>query len=358
MNVLWLLLLPMAIILAARLVWPQQISIKEAIVVGLACAVIVAGAFFGTIWYNRADTEIRNGHVTSKERVSVPCSHCQQVCTGSGDNKSCRTVCDHFRDYDWVVRTTVGELTIARVDRQGTKMPPRFNAVVIGEPASLEHRYQNYILGAANSIFRPTENDAAWAGRIPGYPRVNDYYRINRVLTLDVAWPHSKEFNAQLNTMLAKLGPRKQVNLVVVVTKRPQEFTFALENSWVGGKKNDVVIVYGVEDDLSIKYVRAFTFANSSGNESFVVSLRDQLVALKDLADLESHVTAIEATVQAEFRRKEMSDFKYLAAESEPGVVTVLLIALLGLIAVAIGLYIAYHHRCSSESYFPNRRFR
>ena len=41
----------------------------------------------------------------------------------------------------------------------------------------------------------------------------------------------------------ARLGPSKQVNLIIVRLKMPQEAR-DLEAKWVGGKKNDLVLTY------------------------------------------------------------------------------------------------------------------
>lgn len=342
MNSLWLLILPTAIILVAHYIWPSKITIAEALVVGLACAVLIVGAYFGVIYANRADTEIRNGEVLSKHKVSVPCEHCRQVCTGSGKHRSCITVCDHFTDYDWLVKTTAGDFTVARVDRQGSREPPRFSAVQIKEPVSLEHSYQNYVLAAQQSLFARSQVDEHWQARIPRYPRVYDYHRLNRVITHGVTFPGQEALNTRLNAELRALGPRKQINLIVVVTPYPQEFSIALENAWVGGKKNDVVVTYGVDNQLNIQYIRAFTFARSSGNEHLVVNLRDNLGALKDLRDPEAHARVLLDTVTQHYVRKPMSDFEYLAAESEPSVFAIAMISLMGLVAVIIGLIIAY----------------
>lgn len=89
-----------------------------------------------------ADVELLNGYVTGKERDVVSCSHSYECmcyytesCSGSGTSRSCTrtrhcsTCYEHSYDVDWDVHTTVGNLTIDRIDRQGLDQPPRWTAV-------------------------------------------------------------------------------------------------------------------------------------------------------------------------------------------------------------------------------------
>jgi hypothetical protein len=205
---------------------------------------------------NTQDVEQLNGRVRSKERVRVSCEHsypcnCRPECYGSGEDEVCTTVCDtcyeHSFDYDWRVLTSVGWLNIRRIDSQGTREPPRFTQVVIGEPATLEHTYTNFLKGAPDSLFNAKELAQRYAKSLPEHPRVYDYYRTDRALVIGKGVPgvNPTKWSRGLDEVNARIGPRKQANLIMVFTDRPPEFFEALQQQWLGGKKNEIVIVVG-----------------------------------------------------------------------------------------------------------------
>ncbi len=281
----------------------------------------------------------------------MSCSHsyscnCRQVCSGSGNSRSCSTVCDtcyeHSNDWDWDVFTTVGTKTIDRVDRRGTKEPPRWTAVEIGEPAAAMQRYTNYVKAAPNSLFNTQlaeEEATTKAALIPPYPRVHDYYRINRVIEVGGA-KAPKGWNELLNLELRKLGAAKQVNVVMVFIKgQGREYVQTLERAWLGGKKNDVTIVVGTSEGDTIDWVEVFTFGKSSGNGMLVVQLRDDLQALGSVDKFEEGVAIITRNIKQNFSRKEMADYEYLKAEGGPSTKQIGLLVFVLIIVLAVSTY-------------------
>lgn len=282
------------------------------------CIALVSLLFFHGYFYSAAsDRQVYNGVVSSKQQTRVSCEHsyscnCRTTCSGSGKTRSCSTRCDtcydHTNDWDWDVKTTIGNITIARVDRRGSNTPPRWDAVRIGEPASMSFHYENYLLVDKDNLFL-TDKKTTKQYALPNYPEVVDYYRINRVFnmagTQNIDW-----LNNYFNEWLIPHGWSKQVNIVAVFTKEDRGFFDALMAHWNGGKKNDVILVYGM-DGNKVKWFEANTYAKGMRNRHVISELRD--VALeqpfsKELVDKQLLV------IKQKFERisaEEFEDKKY-----------------------------------------------
>lgn len=307
----------------------NKITFKEA-VFKVGGASIVSLAFLGIVFFqSTADTLILNGYITSKEKDKVNCSHsyqCRCRMKGTGDNRRrvCDTCYDHPYDFNWNVESTVGQFRIDRIDRQGKKEPPRWTAVTINEPASAVDTYTNYVLASPHTLFKMNklEEDTIKYGKlIPEYPRPHDYYKMNRVLSMGVSYPEAQKLNSLLNDGLKTMGRQKQVNIIVITVNTAQpEYRFALERAWVGGKKNDVIIIFGMPNG-QFEWVDTITFANNTGNEMLAVLMRDniqELVKSQQFGSPQLLSKTILDTIQTNFHRKEMKDFEYLKGQYVP----------------------------------------
>jgi hypothetical protein len=310
------------------------------------------------------DTELLNGRVTNKKQVTTSCSHsyscrCRPVtsCSGSGKTRHCSTStkCDtcyeHLFDYDWKVYSTVGNFTISRVDRQGTSEPPRFTKVVIGEPATDTNSYVNYIKAAPGSVLRITGQVKNFPNLLPRYPGTFDYYRSNQLVTVGVpTMPAVEEAVTNLN---ADLGGKKQVNfLMVVVNTTNPDYLYALSEHWLGGKKNDVILVVGVAGK-DIKWSGVLTWSNV---ELLKVELRDAAMAAKTTDNLVSVVEKARTIINDKFRRKPMEDFKYLSYQYSPSNTVMVVLLVLGLL-VSVGLSMYFLHNDPFENFKNNRTY-
>jgi hypothetical protein len=75
--------------------------------------------------------------------------------------------------------------------------------------------------------------------------------RLDRLVTVGMSLPDAQAWNHELARINADLGRPKQVNIVVALAlNKPQDWYWALEESWVGGKKNDAVLVVSVDNEL------------------------------------------------------------------------------------------------------------
>lgn len=364
-----LLVFPLLWPFVAKAIWKHEITAAELagnIAIGV---VVVLIGWFGGRHLQTLDHEVLNGQVTGKTRQEVSCEHsyscnCRQVCSGTGNSRTCSEVCstchEHSYDVDWLLRTNVGDIEIDRVDRRGTTQPLRFERAAVGDPVAKMHGYTNYVKAAPESLFNTAVEKAALArfsALVPAYPnRVYDYHYVDRVLAQGVNVPDLQAWNTDIAQRLRTLGPAKQVNLVVVFTsQKDPQYATALRAAWLGGKKNDVVVVFGAPAYPAIEWVRVVSWTDK---ELFKVQLRDALLSLKT-ADRTSVLQVVTEHVERLYVRKPMQDFEYLVHDIEPPLWLLLLLVLLSVAAsVGASRYFA-NNRLSSHSRaaFKQRRF-
>ena len=260
-------------------------------------------------------------------------------------------------DVDWEVHTTNGEeVDIDRVDRQGVVMPLRYASVVIGEPTSLTHSYKNYIKASPGTLFRHQGLKEKYAATIPKYPQnVFDYYRLNRLVTVGVTVPDNRDWNLALSDINADLGRAKQANMIVVLTRGlPDDYYYALEESWIGGKKNDVVLVVNVDEAMKPTWAVVMCWTT---NELFKVKLRDDVMALPVLTR-DATIQVLKSDVNRYFERKPMKDFEYLSAAITPTTTEWIITMIIGLL-VAAGLIFFFETQdpFGDEGYNTRRRY-
>lgn len=306
---LTLILIPaFIVVLCAKWLFPHKITMKEwgLQFLGLILSTGLCAGIIGIVSFsNTYDTEILNGYVTSKQSVHVSCDHmyqCGQSCSTDGKgNTSCVPIyCpEHAYDVDWDVHTTVGTFTIDRVDRQGLHEPKRFTDVNIGEFAATSSYTKNYLLIDKGRFDTDEAIVKKYEGKVPKYPDTFDYYRFNRVVnTTDRSFNY---LNVFLNNNLREMGARKQLNIIVVVTEYSNDFYNALYKEWNGGKKNDVILVYGIDSSNNIKWFRATSFADGQDNRELLARLRlethDQQLSLnlvqKQLSIIDKNFTRL-----------------------------------------------------------------
>lgn len=350
-----LLLIPIIWPFVAKVLWKHEITLLE-MAANLAIGMLFATlAFFGSRYLQAQDVEVHNGRLLSKASKIVSCEHsypcnCRQVCSGSGNSRSCTQVCDtcyeHSHDVDWLLDTQVGTIEVPRVDRQGLKEPARFTKAKPGDAVSLAKAYQNYIKAAPHSLFnKATEMSllAQFEGRLPNYPsQVRDLHYVDRVVLHGVPLKNRAQWNTALQEMLADLGPRHEVNAVLVFTKEADpQYAEALRAHWLGGKKNDVVAVIGTAEN-AIQWVRVFSWTDK---ELFKVQLRDDLAQLPELA-VEPLIAVLRDHIKQGFVRKSMQDFEYLKNEIEPPLWLTILLGLMAA-AVSVGVSISFARNAS-----------
>jgi Ca2+/Na+ antiporter len=352
-NLVYFLFFPIIFPFIAKIIWKHTINIKEMllqiVILVLAVLFIYIAFYYGQTY----DTEIWNGYIKSKERThgqytELYSCNCRTVGSGNNSRTECDTCSREHYTVSWDAYSTVGDIRFNHKDSLSRSVyssadPESYINCVIGEPASLSHSYQNYIIASKNSLFNNTLEDIDFKGKIPNYPVVYDYYKINRVLNVDSKIPLSKvkELNFELNESLKQLGNQKQVNIIVILTEIDDtSYRYAVEDTWIGGKKNDVVIFIGLNEN-EITWADVMTFAKNIGNEELVVKLRDDIIHSQYFDTTKLH-TIITDNIKKYYIRPTMKKFEYLKESIDiPFYAKIILIVLI--IGGSIGLTIYFH---------------
>lgn len=335
-------LLLIVTIIAIRM-YPHEVTWQEMAVGAVVQTVVLAVIIYGGYYSQGKDVEILNGSITAKFRDEVSCEHsyscnCRTTCT-SGKNSSCSTTCDtcyeHWSDFNWVVETTVGSFLIDRVNRRGDDMPPRWKNVQMGEPASLPQNYYNYIKAAPFSLFNNMDESEV---EVPAYPTVYDYHRINRVINHSSLDIDVKPLNNILNDALKTLGPKKKVNIIVILHTNDVTFSEIVRTKHLGGKINDLYVLIGLNEDMSIKNVATFSWSKS---DLVNVTVRDAVADIGQY-DTEQVAQAILDNVDKHYEHRSIEEFQYLKHETTLPIWAVALAVIFGLVFPFVSAYVAY----------------
>ena len=350
MVLLTMLIIPSIVALGFFLFGGKRVTIGEFVVQNLAQLAIM-GIFLLIIGYrNTHDVEIWNGRIANKEsqhvhcRHSYPC-HCHQVCSGSGKRRSCYTHCDtcyeHRYDVDWFAHTTNSErIDIDTVDSQGLIMPPRWNSIQVGEPTAIQHSFTNYVKGSPDSLFRKQGLIEQYKDKIPPYPgTVYDYYHVNRVVAVGYSIPYAADINRKLEEVNAELGKKKQVNLILVFTRNmPEDFFEALSQAWLGGKKNDFIVVTNTDSSNNVTWCRVMAW---SANKMAEAAVETHVMLHGNEFDYNQLLITIQTDIDQNFVRKPMKDFEYLSRQTKPTMGEWIFAMILGL-TISVGLGILF----------------
>lgn len=357
---LGILIIPLSWPWLSKLIWPHNITLKEILLhLGIVFIITCSVYYLGMVGQS-IDTEVWNGEVTSKAKNKVSCEHSYSCnCRTESCGKDCSTtVCDtcyeHFYDVDWDVYSNVeSTTTINRVDRQGLSEPPRWTAVQIGEPYSDTKMFQNYIKGAPKSLFNNKDLITKYQNIIPEYPNnIYDYYHIDRVISIGVNIPNIQSWNKGLAEILKELGPKKESNVVIVIVKSNQvDYAKALKEAWLGGKKNDTVVIIGSINYPNIDFVNVFSWSNKAILE---VELRDEILATKIL-NKDKILSIIRNQILKNFSRRSMEEFAYLADDVVPPTWLIVITAVISILVSAGISYWTYKEDIFSENIYSRR---
>ena len=337
-----LLLIPFIFALIIKFVLHKSISFVEMFSMVTVTTLIISATYQAGVYGETHDTLIINGLVTSKAKERVSCRHsyqchCHTRCSGFGETRSCSQICDtcyeHSFDNDWNAYTTIGTWTISTIDRQGLNGPLRWKDIKSGDPVSKTESYVNYVKAVPESLFNFNMKLVEdFKGGIPAYPiDIYDYYKINRIVLDGVNVPDVSQLNTDLSKVLGALGPTKQVNAVIVITKHKSAmYAKVLQASWIGAKKNDVIIVIGADEYPKIAWVSVFGWAK---HDIFNVQLRDELKEI-GVVDRTKIISAIYTNIQKNYVRKPMAEYEYLKDQIEPPMWVSILAIVLSLVSL------------------------
>jgi hypothetical protein len=329
-HLMFLLLIPVILslvsypILSKRMDW-QSAALFSVGGVIVSTLILMAAAFGGAA-YKMSDTEVWNGEVTSKEREHGTYEQPYDCfcTTDSKGNRSCQTCYETHYTVEWTCHTTLDDFRIDKKDSTSRSVyrspdPEFYVNIKKGDPVAQPRHYKNYIKAVPESILRPTPSSlkAQYAGQIPAYPlNVYNFYSIDRVVPVGVNIPNLREWDTALAEKLKTLGPTYQANVVVVITKiADPNYFYALQDAWLNGKKNDIVVVIGApEFPAKAQWVNIMALTKT---DLFQVQLRDALLDLDSLT-VNNVINTIDSNVRANFKRRSMKEFQYLESEIDP----------------------------------------
>lgn len=348
MILLTMLIIPTLVALGFFLVGGKKVTLIEFGGQMLVQVLAMSLVAWGISSMNTSDTEVINGRVTGKERQRVHCRHsyqcnCYNSCSGSGKNRSCHRVCstcyEHSYDVDWDVHSTIGTFGINTIDRQGLNEPPRYTSTKIGEPVARTESYTNYVKGSPDSLFRHQGLVEKYKDKLPAYPLdVYDYWHLNRLVAVGVTVPDASQWNKDLEEINADVGPAKQANVVIVLVKnQPGDYFEALEQHWIGSKKNDVTVVISVDDAQTIQWVQVMAWTKDKMAE-VVVADAIRKIGILDRVQI---IQSIKGSVISSYVRKPMKDFEYLASTITPSIGQWVFAMIFSLVlSIGIGMFI------------------
>lgn len=341
MMLLTLLLIPTLIACLAFVLGHGRVTWQEFLGQMVAQTAIVGLGMLAIYYVDTTDHEIWGGRVAQKTRDVVHCRHsysCNCVTVSCGKNCShtiCQTCYYHQYDVDWDLETTNHEaLRIDTVDWQGIIEPPRWTAVRIGEPTAVQHQFTNYVKASPDSLFRHQGLVEKYKDLMPSYPgHVYDYYHVDRLVQVGIQVQDDRQWNLDLETLNGDIGAAKQATVAVVLVKgQPEDYAYALEQHWIGGKKNDIIAVLGT-DGQQIQWAHVLAWTDA---ELFKVQTRDDLLNLGQL-DRTRVLDTLARDTKNLFVRKHMKDFQYLTQSVVPTTGEYVSLMVLGIV-VSLGI--------------------
>lgn len=294
---------------------------------------------------NLIDYEYWNGKISKLEFIekwTEEVTYTDEVCSGSGNDRSCTTVVrteDVYHSPYWQIVTSNGEIIsitkqqYARAARLfGHKWEDviRFDQVSHGDgnkyvsypnkviPTSVKHSYSNYVIASKTNVINEQVGEQEIEfnlknGTLREYPTQHiGYYgetRLDRVIdTVGVA--DINNLTQHLNMISVEYGAKKEINPIIYITSEPRSFKRILRYYWSGAKKNDVVFIFGVnKESKEIIWSDVITYTD---NTDFIVDIKNNFKEVK-INDTATIIEKIDTLVK-QFKRKAMKDYAYLKA--------------------------------------------
>lgn len=313
--------------------------------------ILLFSLFFSTST-NLTDTEVWNGYVTGAEFYegwTEKTTHEVDEYDSKGNRTGSHTETTYtYHPPEWKECTTAGDTSIDHglynklagyFGNEKKKLLYHIDQSSIGDgnmyyvtyapgqheiiPASRPHWFVNY-LKASDSVEKMRGGISLYKDLLRPYPQV--YYgsfgeiELDRVIDAGVQLPEKWKVNVDktLDRTLTQLGSTKQVNVLVYAVKTADiGFAQALEEFWVKGKKNDVIVLVGVTEFPKIAFAHVIAWTKI---EEFRINLRNKILETGDLSDGIAFANAITEEIskppsQGGFERRPMADLEYLIAD-------------------------------------------
>ena len=173
------------------------------------------------------------------------------------------------------------------------------------EMISSVHSYENKTQ-VSPTVFKYVEVDSLDISfyNLKEYPKVNgNNYQPCILGYKDLAAEH------RLQVLNGDLGNSKQVRVFITIFKdKPLSASTYQQSYWKGGNKNEVLVTIGIDKDSNVKWSNVFSW---SDKESFKIHIRD-FINTQQKINISEIVEYTYKDIQANFERKEFSDFDYI----------------------------------------------
>lgn len=174
-----------------------------------------------------------------------------------------------------------------------------------------QHFYENRVQASHNVFNYPevTEEDKKVYGLFE-YPSISEGYKQQGILGYGDTTQRTAENKVQI--INAKLGPKKQVKLFIIVFRnKGEESAYYQECLWKGGNKNEFVLCVGVDNLMNIKWCKPFSFTE---NQDIKIEVRNYVKEMGKL-NLSKAADFLKGEIDQKFKRKEFAEFSYLTVE-------------------------------------------
>jgi len=178
------------------------------------------------------------------------------------------------------------------------------------EPVVTKHSYVNRVQ-ASSSIFKfskVTLQEKSEYG-LYDYPSVSTYCP-----SIMGTGPKAEIGNRYLDVWNAKMGPKRQVRMWVLIFQNQSSQAGILQEAyWNGGNKNEVVVCIGTDKQWNVTWCKAFSWTEKTG---LLASIRDRVTGNgKELLDLGKVAKITVEETSKGFLRRQFHEFDYLTVE-------------------------------------------
>lgn len=348
------ILIPLFIVSVGYFLFKHKFAWWELFIPVLASIVFILISFYSMKTMSLTDVEY-NGQLIVEARyyeyyetwVNKTCSY--QSCSGSGKNRTCRTVyydcsyCDKNDPY-WMMYDTAGngiEISQEKYKQliKNWKATPRFvelnrdinyhgdcgkdgdmysikwdKQILSSETTTYEKEFTN-ILKSNHSAFNfpiITPEDAKNLG-LYDYPTLGQYNHQNSVIGFSkVEIPNEHRMQTVLNYLNGKLGPKKKVRIYTLLfVDKEIDIAFKQEAYWDGGNQNELVVCIGTDKKGNIKWCKPFTWCD---NKRMIVDTREDIMNMKVLNSTKMY-NIYKHNINSFWHYKSFKDFNYLSFE-------------------------------------------
>lgn len=314
----------------------KEYSVKEFIIQSIATIIYLTGTYyilFSTTTDIR-DHEFWNGEVSEfvkEERYEENYDCSTTKCKGSGENRTCRKVKKTCKRYipekRYIITTNDEKISFSKskwIDinnvfhaKETSKYRSRqtSSSRLRGEgdiwraypksndnlATSVSHSYLNYIVAANKNVLnqKSLKSDidiSIKEGSLREYPITHEHRfgmtQLNRIIDT-TGLINIDKYRELLDQVSIRVGKLKQANPILYFTNQPRSFKYLLESYWKGAKKNDVILIIGINSENKIVWTDSiswtkntdFTVETTIGFEDFNINLfsGDKLIQTEDI---------------------------------------------------------------------------